>query len=134
MKRKQVLAAAAVIIVVAVLTISAVLILADDNQSDFKLTNRSVAVVTDSDDLKKTISSALSESTFKIATFDSFGEAAAYDMVIIDGIWAATQDDLTVKNEIKTLIEHNNAVVMIFLNQVRLLIIQHLMKIPNSMV
>ncbi|WP_400206933.1 hypothetical protein [Candidatus Methanomassiliicoccus intestinalis] len=113
MKRKQVLAAAAVIIVVAVLTISAVLILADDNQSDFKLTNRSVAVVTDSDDLKKTISSALSESTFKIATFDSFGEAAAYDMVIIDGIWAATQDDLTVKNEIKTLIEHNNAVVML---------------------
>lgn len=53
MKRKQVLAAAAVIIVVAVLTISAVLILADDNQSDFKLTNRSVAVVTDSDDLKR---------------------------------------------------------------------------------
>ncbi|WP_400260387.1 hypothetical protein [Candidatus Methanomassiliicoccus intestinalis] len=115
MKRKQVLAAAAVIIVVAVLAISAFLILAEDegNQSDFKLTNRSVAVVTDSDNLKKTISLALSESTFKITTFDSFGEVAAYDMVIIDGVWAATQDDLTVKNEIKALIEHNNAVVML---------------------
>ncbi len=80
--------------------------------SQIKFTDRSVAILSDTD-VGENVSSALSQSTSKLDIADSFNVAATKDIAVIDGVWAATKETSMVKNGVKTLIENNNAVILL---------------------
>ena len=87
----------------------------DDAQYEYskvEFTNRSVAILSDSN-VGTHVSSALSQSTSKLSVSDSFSVAETKDIAIIDSNWAATNEQSVVKNGIKSLIENNNAVIVI---------------------